>query len=62
VSLGVASDFYQYLGPIIDNDTGLPINDEHYRIVTGGDKGRILFPNSGSITNSGTLSGSYIRA
>lgn len=63
VSEGEASDFFQYLGPIIDNDTGQPLNDDYYRITTSStNQGWINFANSGSITNSGTLSGSYIRA
>lgn len=60
--LGVPADFDQFIGPIIDVDTGQPINDQHYKVTTGlNDKCHIVFPTAGSITNSGTLSGSYIR-
>jgi hypothetical protein len=63
ITAGVKVDFDQFLGPIVDVDTRQALNDEYYKLTTSpdGKKCRLLFPNSGSITTSGTLTGSYIR-
>lgn len=58
-------DFNQFIGPFVNVSTGSPINSgKYYQVITAPDnekQARLLLVNSGSVTGSATLNGTYLR-